>query len=58
MNRTAYGNLVESIDFMDPTRSHEVLPSRRFHERAAKRRAFAAVVWCVLGIAALVAACL
>ncbi len=27
--RVAIGNLVESMDYMDPTRSHESLPSRR-----------------------------
>lgn len=27
--RVAIGNLIESMDYMDPTRSHELPPSRR-----------------------------
>lgn len=38
MNRLAYGNLLESIDHCDATRSHEVSPSWRLRGQHQFRR--------------------
>ena len=37
MNRMAFDNLVESIEHMDPRRSHEAPASRRLREEARRQ---------------------
>ena len=38
MNRAAYGNLIESMDWCDATRSHESIPSIRLRYAYRHRR--------------------
>lgn len=47
--------LIEAIDRMDPTRSHESKPSVRMRNRATHRRLLIACWSSVLGLAALAA---
>ena len=53
MNRYAYGNLIESMDCMDSTRSHEAIPSVRLGHAFRHRR----FIRRLSGSLALIAAC-
>lgn len=54
MNRLALGNLIESMDYCDATRSHEALPSIRI-KRDLQDRRYARALWsAVVVIVALV----
>jgi len=57
LNRYAYGNLIESMDWCDATRSHESIPSVRLsyayrHRRFVRRVYGSLVLIAVVGIVA------
>lgn len=53
--QSAIGNLFESMDFCDATRSHEAMPSYRLQSRYATRRTLRALAVGFVSVAALVA---
>lgn len=60
MNRLAYGNLIESMDWCDATRSHEAIPSLRLryayrHRRFARR--FYGTLVALAAVALILAGC-
>ncbi|GAB3744948.1 hypothetical protein [Lysobacter olei] len=57
VTRLARASIIESFDAMDPTRSHEVLPSQRIAAERASSRLMRTAFTTMAGIAALVVAC-
>lgn len=57
VTRLARASIIESFDAMDPTRSHEVLPSQRIAIRQASGRVARTIILSAAGIASLVVAC-
>lgn len=51
--RASIGNLIESMDRCDATRSHELRPFDRLRSRFASRRALRQIGACLAGLVAL-----
>lgn len=54
VTRLARASIIDSLDAMDPTRSHELLPSQRIANERASSRAMRTAFTTIAGIASLV----